>query len=1041
MAGNKKAKRTFGMDEIGVRDLQVTASSRGVMTPSKNSFLPQLQEVDPRAGTQQKEKSSGGSGNNRGRVPSRGSLKEVEELTAIPKQAVAEPQDSAQQVMPVLESMEQDFLAHKGVLDIEQFTRAMLQHLEAQDMTEDGAWSPKASAATLESRGAAAIDLFRRVDFHSEGSVSWESFTNWLFEQGMAGGDDTVDAIKMYEASPVVDNTSHETAIDKLVYLEEVDSFVCLARNCQSFRVYDPKRCTVQKEGYGHRGTVVSCCYVGADQQIGTTSVDNTVCLWDAATLRLKSRMTASQAQLCIQYDANSKNIFTGSIDGTLSCWDLSELMLKDKKAGHHRKEINDLLMIPSLNTIATASADGFILNWDMELLKPKAAFKGHKKGVRSLAYSSDFECLLTCGADQDALVWNPYVEKEPIFRLKGHTRSLCGIAVLPGTPQIISADVAGTFRLWDMRNFRCVQSFGNETGREFNTFCTIPGHKRIVGGGTRLVMFDYMDAGGETDVTDTSTVVDALYNPNAGHFYTMANKTVKFWSASNGKLVKVLRDAATSEITAACISDNCQKLYLGDSHGRLAAHALHNGKMLTQFDSHDTDISALAVWKGTNWLISCDWDGTVKFHTDELSRAPMCHTKVQKHIAGITCLALCPELFLLATGGNDLQVVLYDLRSRRSEYVLDRFQYAIQAVDFVPSRCLLAVADMGGIVSLWRVRPHKDRWAHVYHFKATPDMGMQMPLSITALQFALPVAGQSTTPYLYTADAEGRLRCWDWSGLAEKKGVVEDDVEQLFEEHRIRQVTNVASMVRAPVASVTITRRSAQLPGGLVEAYGRDNPQEDLSAAADDGHDRRAGGAAAEVPGKGKDGKGAADAKGADTTALPAQSLESFITSTGLDETIEPSPPVQMVSENQGHSDRILSMYAINDPKEALLTCGLDRRVKMWSEKLEYRGALMKQLDSNFRFPYDASVAWRKRLDEANQLLKKIGPIEPPARKLPELPQSRRSTPDNNAPRKSKLNHSASEPGGLGKSPAARRQSRRGPGMGSKAGSQVELR
>merc|ERR1719263_2495858 len=73
--------------------------------------------------------------------------------------------------------------------------------------------------------------------------------------------------------------------------------------------------------------------------------------------------------------------------------------------------------------------------------------------------------------------------------------------------------------------------------------------------------------------------------------------------------------------------------------------------------------------------------------------------------------------------------------------------------------------------------------------------------------------------------------------------------------------------------------------------------------------------------------------------------------------------------------------MHALSAP-EAILTCGADRRVKMWGQSLEQLGALRKSVDPGFQFPYDRAGEWRKRLDEATELLRKIGPLQPSPRK-----------------------------------------------------------
>jgi WD40 repeat protein len=126
---------------------------------------------------------------------------------------------------------------------------------------------------------------------------------------------------------------------------------------------------------------------------------------------------------------------------------------------------ILDLLLLPSLDQIASASMDRSIRLWDMNSGKHKQTLEGHSKGVRCLAYSSEYRFLVSAGFDYDAMVWNPYVN-HLILRLNGHTSSLCGVVIIPDTPQIITADAEGVFKVWDIRNFSCMQTFSAEENR-----------------------------------------------------------------------------------------------------------------------------------------------------------------------------------------------------------------------------------------------------------------------------------------------------------------------------------------------------------------------------------------------------------------------------------------------------------------------------------------------------------------------------------------------------------------------------------------------
>ena len=141
---------------------------------------------------------------------------------------------------------------------------------------------------------------------------------------------------------------------------------------------------------------------------------------------------------------------------------------------------------MPSLEILASASMDHTIRLWDMNSGKSRKVLTGHTKGVRSLAYSKEYRFLVSAGFDYDAMVWNPYVEKL-ILPLHGHNSSLSNVTIVDGTPQIITGDMEGIFKLWDVRTFGCVQTFTSDDYDILNSFTCLPKHRRVVSGGKRV--------------------------------------------------------------------------------------------------------------------------------------------------------------------------------------------------------------------------------------------------------------------------------------------------------------------------------------------------------------------------------------------------------------------------------------------------------------------------------------------------------------------------------------------------------------------------
>ena len=98
-----------------------------------------------------------------------------------------------------------------------------------------------------------------------------------------------------------------------------------------------------------------------------------------------------------------------------------------------HTETIMDLLPIPDMGLIATASLDSNICLWSMDTLQGKSIHTDHQNHVYSLEWFAESRIILSAGTDHDIYIWNPTVS-EKIFMLKGHNHSLVGVKWLKGT-------------------------------------------------------------------------------------------------------------------------------------------------------------------------------------------------------------------------------------------------------------------------------------------------------------------------------------------------------------------------------------------------------------------------------------------------------------------------------------------------------------------------------------------------------------------------------------------------------------------------------
>ena len=109
--------------------------------------------------------------------------------------------------------------------------------------------------------------------------------------------------------------------------------------------------------------------------------------------------------------------------------------------------------------------------------------------------------------------------------------------------------------KVWDMRNFMCMQTF-NVLVEELNCFSLTYPKKRIVTGTKHLLFYDY-DEPKDQYLTDEKMCLKVLYNEILHVFLTLHPDSVKVWDARNGKLTSVYRYLSGDTELTTCVLDN----------------------------------------------------------------------------------------------------------------------------------------------------------------------------------------------------------------------------------------------------------------------------------------------------------------------------------------------------------------------------------------------------------------------------------------------------------------------------------------------------
>lgn len=294
------------------------------------------------------------------------------------------------------------------------------------------------------------------------------------------------------------------------------------------------------------------------------------------------------------------------------------------------------------------------------------------------------------------------------------------GIRSIPHTPQIITGDESGMFKLWDIRTFACIQTFNIEN--DFITsFTTIPEYRRLVLAGTYLHYYDY-ECKENPKYTDDKSIVACLYNDTYQTFITASGNNIKVWDANNGTILHSYSTHCENEILAFCLDNRDRKYITGDSKGRIKIYDMSQGTLQKEFcydenkPCHNKEISWIDYTPKYRLVISTSFDKTIQIHDErDKERGYQIRYINEAHTDHILCGCYSSHFEVFVTGDGSGMIHLWNF-----EYVNLLRRYighttSITCLCFLEPYPLFVSIDLNNNLSIWSL--NKDECLFYFHF------------------------------------------------------------------------------------------------------------------------------------------------------------------------------------------------------------------------------------------------------------------------------------------------------------------------------------
>ena len=179
----------------------------------------------------------------------------------------------------------------------------------------------------------------------------------------------------------------------------------------------------------------------------------------DAAKTKLVKELKHNSPLIGCRFDPSGRFVFAGAQDNTVQRWELATG--KQVSFAGHKSWVRALAFAAAGKTLFSGDWAGRILAWPVEGDRPapRLNLEAHKGWVRALAVSGDGQRLASCGNDHRICLWST-ADGKRLAEWVGHDSHVYNVAFHPGGKELVSADLKGVVKVWDLATNQPVRQF-----------------------------------------------------------------------------------------------------------------------------------------------------------------------------------------------------------------------------------------------------------------------------------------------------------------------------------------------------------------------------------------------------------------------------------------------------------------------------------------------------------------------------------------------------------------------------------------------------
>lgn len=448
----------------------------------------------------------------------------------------------------------------------------------------------------------------------------------------------------------------------------------------------------------GYQGQIRALAFDPQGKYLASGSDDNTIVIWSIDTKhRYLTWETPDQKIRSVAFSADGSLLIAASFDGTIYIYDLKT---DQKNSFFVHKNIRALAIHPTEESVISIGCDdGIVRILNINSQKVIREFKGHQDWIRRITFSADGRFLASGSEDSIIIIWN--LEDSSHQKLLGHTSRVWGLVFRSNNNQLISVSDDQAVKIWNSKTGSCIRTFqGYACKIRSVTYC--PEDKVIVTGSDDHILRTWdAKTGKRTEFPGhTGRVWSVCCIPNADILVSASDdRTIRIWGLYTGQLQKVLREHSSWVRCVAVHPDGSLIASVGDDK-------------IVRIYNRITDEHKSLMPEHKDWVLSVAFSNNGKFlvtgSDDKMARIWNLESEKSRysfeHNGAVRAVAFCPDDKYLATGCNDNRIRIWNLESQTCIELIGHKDW-VRTIVFHPTQHhILASGGYDQAIILWDI-------------------------------------------------------------------------------------------------------------------------------------------------------------------------------------------------------------------------------------------------------------------------------------------------------------------------------------------------